>query len=104
MGRDVATPGAADGCPGGRVSQPIATMRSIGVRARSATASGTLTAGAPSRSASRSLGSVIIFMNRQLAASLAAMKSTPGAASRSPWSIPVSVATIAVRPVSAPSA
>ena len=57
----------------------------------------TLTSCTPSRSASRSLGSVIIFMKRQCAASLAAMKSTSGAACRSGWSIPVSVATIAVR-------
>lgn len=40
----------------------IDTMRSIGSRARSAMWSGTLTAGRRSRSASRSLGSVIIFM------------------------------------------
>ena len=40
----------------------IATIRSIGTRARSAIASGTLTTPVPSRSASRSLGSVIIFM------------------------------------------
>ena len=44
----------------------------------------------------RSFGSVIIFMNRQCAASLAAMNSVSGAASRSGYSIPVSVATIAV--------
>ncbi len=39
--------------------------------------------GTPSRSASRSLGSVIIFMYRQAAARLAGMKLTSGAASRS---------------------
>ncbi len=51
-----------------------------------------------SRRQSRSLGSVIIFMYRQVAASLAAMKSTSGAAMRSGWSMPVSVAMIAVVP------
>ena len=67
-------------------------------------ASGTFTSGAISRSASRSFGSVIIFMKRQLAASLAATKSTSGRASRSGCSIPVSVATIAVAPAGAAAA
>jgi hypothetical protein len=54
------------GLPGrgrrGKPSYPIATMRSIGTRARSAISSGTLTSCFRSRSESRSLGSVIIFM------------------------------------------
>ena len=40
-------------------------MRSIGTRARSATSAGDLDLALPSRSASRSFGSVIIFMYRQ---------------------------------------
>ncbi len=42
--------------------QLIATIRSIGTRARSAISGGTLTSCTPSRSESRSFGSVIIFM------------------------------------------
>ena len=76
----------------------IATIRSIGSRARSATSAGTLTSCTPSRSESRSFGSVIIFMKRQWAASLAAMNSVSADIWRSGWSIPVSVATIAVPP------
>ena len=64
---------------------------------RRAISAGTLTSVTPSRRHSRSLGRVIIFMYRHEAASLAATKSTSGAAWRSGWSIPVSVATIAVR-------
>ena len=45
--------------------QPIATMRSIGSRARAAMSSGTLTSNFRSRNASRSFGSVIIYMYRQ---------------------------------------
>ena len=41
---------------------PMATMRSIGTRARAATSSGTFTTPLRSRRQSRSLGSVIIFM------------------------------------------
>ena len=44
---------------------PIATIRSIGIRARSAISSGTLTSNFMSRSASRSFGRVIIFMYLQ---------------------------------------
>jgi hypothetical protein len=44
---------------------PIATMRSIGMRARSAIAGGTLTSNFISRSESRSFGRVIIFMYLQ---------------------------------------
>ena len=44
---------------------PIATIRSIGIRARSAISSGTLTSNFISRSASRSFGRVIIFMYLQ---------------------------------------
>ena len=44
---------------------PIATMRSIGTRARSATSAGTLTSNFISRRLSRSFGSVIIFMYLQ---------------------------------------
>src|SRR6476659_9870023 len=46
---------------------PIATMRSIGTRARCAMSSGTRTSNWLCSSASRSLGSVIIFMYWQLA-------------------------------------
>ena len=46
-------------------SYPIATMRSIGSRARSAISAGTLTSNFISRRASRSFGSVIIFMYLQ---------------------------------------
>ena len=42
--------------------QPIATMRSIGRRARAAISAGTLTSYRRSRSESRSFGRVIIFM------------------------------------------
>ena len=45
--------------------QPIATIRSIGIRARSAISSGTLTSNFISRRASRSFGRVIIFMYLQ---------------------------------------
>jgi len=48
--------------PPGLSPQPIATMRSIGTRARSATCSGTLTSCTPWRRESRSFGSVISFM------------------------------------------
>ena len=51
-----------------------------------------------SRRASRSFGSVIIFMYWQTAASVGGQEVTSGAASRSGCSIPVSVATIAVAP------
>jgi len=44
---------------------PIATIRSIGIRARSAISRGTATSNFISRSASRSLGRVIIFMYLQ---------------------------------------
>ena len=44
---------------------PIATIRSIGIRARSAISPGTLTSNFISRSASRSFGRVIIFMYLQ---------------------------------------
>ena len=44
---------------------PIATMRSIGSRARAAISAGTLTLNFISRRASRSFGSVIIFMYLQ---------------------------------------
>ncbi len=44
---------------------PIATIRSIGIRARSAISSGTLTSNFISRSESRSFGRVIIFMYLQ---------------------------------------
>ena len=50
-----------------------------------------------SRSASRSFGSVIIFMYTHSATGFAGMKSMCGAAMRSGWSIPVSVATTASR-------
>ena len=55
-------PSVVDGVRPAVAGQPIATMRSIGVRARSAISRGTCTTGLPSRSASRSFGSVIIFM------------------------------------------
>ena len=55
-------------------------MRSIGTRARAAMSSGTRTSNFISRSASRSLGSVIIFMYWQEASALAGMNSTSGAA------------------------
>ena len=57
--------GAAAADPGGARrprSSRCFTMRSIGTRARSATAGGTLTSCFMSRSESRSFGSVIIFM------------------------------------------
>jgi hypothetical protein len=44
---------------------PIATIRSIGIRARSAISRGTVTSNFISRSASRSFGRVIIFMYLQ---------------------------------------
>ena len=49
----------------------IATIRSIGTRARSAISGSTFTTGCRSRSASRSFGSVIIFMYWHTAARLA---------------------------------
>jgi len=49
----------------GRPSYPIATIRSIGIRARSAISAGTLTSNFISRNASRSFGRVIIFMYLQ---------------------------------------
>jgi hypothetical protein len=62
--------------------QPIATMRSIGRRARAATASATLTSWRRSRSESRSFGSVIIFMYLQNAIRLASINRARGAACR----------------------
>jgi hypothetical protein len=50
------------------------------MRARSAISGGTRTSYLKSRKASRSLGSVIIFMNTHEASGLAGMKSTSGAA------------------------
>ena len=61
----------------------MATIRSIGTRARSAISVGTFTSWTSSRSASLSFGSVIIFMKRQLAASLAATNSVSGSILRS---------------------
>jgi hypothetical protein len=61
-------------------AQPIATMRSIGTRARSATSSGTRTSNFISRSESRSFGSVIIFMYLQRAIRLASTRFAFGAA------------------------
>jgi hypothetical protein len=69
--------------PHRRPDQPIATMRSIGTRARSAIAGGTLTSPVMSRRQSRSFGSVIIFMYLQNAIRLAAIRSARGAASSS---------------------
>ncbi len=63
--------------------QPSATIRSIGTRALAAMSSGTRTSNFMSRSASRSLGSVIIFMYLHDASAFAGMKSTSGAAIRS---------------------
>ena len=71
-------------------------MRSIGMRARSAIASGTLTspvAVAQGVAQLRQRDHLHVAAARR---SLAAMKSTSGAAMRSGCSIPVSVATIAV--------
>jgi len=50
------------GALGRRRGHPRATMRSMGIRARAATAAGTFTSPLMSRRQSRSLGSVIIFM------------------------------------------
>ncbi len=55
-------------------------MRSIGTRARAAIVLGHPHLVLLSRSASRSLGSVIIFMYTQEASALAGMNSTSGAA------------------------
>src|SRR3954470_7980568 len=74
------------------------------MRARSALSGRTRTPPGRSRRQSRSFGSVIIFMQRHDAASLAAMKSTSGAAIRSGCSMPISVAMIAVAPARAVSA
>ncbi len=60
--------------------QPIATMRSIGSRARSAISAGTLTSTFISRSESRTFGSVIIFMYLQKAIRLASIRFACGAA------------------------
>jgi len=64
-------------------NHPMATIRSIGTRALAAVSGSTLTSKFPSRSASRSFGNVIIFMNTQEASALAGMNSTSGAAIRS---------------------
>ncbi len=61
----------------------IATIRSIGSRARAAISGGTRTTRASAISASRSLGSVIIFMYLQTAIRLTGMKRLPGFCSRS---------------------
>ena len=74
---------AQGGAARGTQPQPIATIRSIGTRARRATSSGTRTSNLPSRSESHSLGSVIIFMYLHDASGLAGMKSISGAAIRS---------------------
>ena len=64
-----------------RRAQPIATMRSIGTRARCGDLRGHAhLVAASSRSESRSFGSVIIFMYAHVASGLAGMKLTSGAA------------------------
>ena len=60
--------------------QPIATIRSIGTRARSAMAGSTRTSWRMSRSESRSFGSVIIFMYLQKAIRFASIRFACGAA------------------------
>jgi hypothetical protein len=70
--------GGAGGIAGPPGYGVIATIRSIGSRARSASAGSTFTTGFRSRSASRSFGSVIIFMYLQTAARFAGMKLLPG--------------------------
>ena len=63
-----------------RRSQPMATIRSIGSFARSASSGGTLTSNFISRSESRSFGRVIIFMYLQKAIRLASISRACGAA------------------------
>ena len=58
---------------------PIATMRSIGTLARSATSAGTLTSNFSSARESRSFGRVIIFMYLQKAIRLASIRFAFGA-------------------------
>ena len=67
----------------GRSHQVMATMRSIGMRARAAISGETRTSYLRSRSESRSLGRVIIFMYSQTAVGLTGMKRFAGFCLRS---------------------
>ena len=76
---------ATHGCSGVTCSKgprgyPIATIRSIGIRASSAISAGTLTSNFISRRQSRSFGRVIIFMYLQKAIRLASIRFACGAA------------------------